>query len=95
MRQGHEVGVLMANGTLTYLMNYSTGTIYSIAPLNRLLPLRSPMGGCAVAALTLFVAPCVGLMLMLAIEFCIGLIVRATIGLIPGKPSPRVARHSG
>ena len=88
MRQGHEVGVLMTNGTLTYVMNYSTETIYSIAPLDRLLPLRAPMGGCAITAVTVFVAPFVGFMLMLAIEICIGLVVRATIGLVPESQAP-------
>lgn len=88
IRQGHEVGALMANGTLTHVMNYSTGTIYSIAPLDRLLPLHTPMGGCAITALTLFIAPFVGFVVMLAIALCIGLVVRATIGVVPESQAP-------
>ena len=88
LREGQEVGVLLINGTVTYLMNYTTGMISAIAPLDRLLPLRSPMNGCAITAFTLFVAPCLGFVLMLAIAFVIGLIVRATVGIIPSDQAP-------
>ena len=88
MRQGHEVGALMANGTLAYVVNYSTETIYSIAPLDRLLPLHTPPSGCAIAAITLFVAPFVGVAGSIVIAGCVGLVVRATIGLVPDSQAP-------
>ena len=78
----------MASGTPVYVANYTTGALYVIAPLERLLPLQSPPGGCAIAAFTLFVAPCVRLATSIAIAACIGLVVRATIGRVPESHAP-------
>ena len=85
LRQGHEVGVLLVNGTLTYLLNYQTDTLYCITPLDGLLPLRRPLHGCLVATLLLWVAPVLGFLVWML--QC--LVVLAVTGRLSGQQAPQ------
>lgn len=84
LRQGHEVGVLLVNGTVTYLLNYQMDTIYRITPLDGLLPLRRSMHGCLMAILVLCGAPMLGFLVWLLQVF----VVLAVTGQISGPQSP-------